>query len=46
MVSHVCTIVAGIRKTHNQRKLQVMPTASANEVFVIIDGKINDTSAS
>ena len=39
--SHVCTLVYvlfGIRK-HHQSKLQIMPTASASEVFVLIDGR-------
>ena len=48
MASHVCTLVnelVGTRK-HHQCKLQVMSTASASEVFALIDGRINTTSTS
>ena len=31
---------------HHQCKWQVMPTASASEVFALIDGRINTTSTS
>ena len=33
------------RKNHHQCKVQVMPTASACEVFALIDGRKNTTSA-
>ena len=39
--SHVCTLdnaLVGTRK-HQQCKLQIMPNASASEVFALIDGR-------
>ena len=47
-VSHVCTLdtaLVGTRK-HHQPRLQIMLTASASEIFVLIDGRKNTTSAS
>ena len=32
-----------VEEKHHQRKLQVMPTASAHEVFALIDGRKNTT---
>ena len=48
VVSHACTLVnvLGVQEKHHQRKLQVMPTASASEVFALNDGRKNTTSAS
>ena len=45
VLMHVCTLV-NVEEKHHQRKLQVMPTASASEVFALIDGRKNTTSAS
>ena len=42
MASHVCTLANALvvtKKKKHQRKLQVMPTASASEVLVLINGR-------
>ena len=45
MASHVCTVVKCAswykKQEHHQRKLQMTLTASASDVFVLIDGKKN-----
>ena len=50
MTSHVCTLVNAhmtchkVQEKHHQGKLDVMPTTSASEVFVLIDGRISTTT--
>ena len=48
VVSYMFTLVNVVVGTgkHHQDKLQVVPTASASEVFALIDGRKNTASAS
>ena len=48
VASHVCTlnVLVVIQEKHHLHKLQVMPTASASEVFVLNDSRKNTAIAS
>ena len=47
---HVCTLdnaqCALAQEKHHQRKLQILYTVSASEIFKLIDGRNNTTSTS
>ena len=47
LMCNVSTLVNAwsVKEKHHQHKLQVVPTASASEVFALIDGRKNTTSA-
>ena len=43
---HIIVDALVVQEKHHQRKLLVMPAASASEVFALIDGRINTISTS